>query len=195
MKRHAGFSLLELLVTVSVAGTLATIAVPSLGRLVQDSRRTAVANELLATMLLARSQSAAQGRTVVVCGFDDRNRDGRLSDAELRCAGSDWSAGWFVAVWDDADHDGRVDTGELSAPLRVSANGEAGISVRVNGLANAPLPAGTAALRPFDRNSSNGTITVCDRRGADEARALILSPNGRARLASRTAAGGPLTCA
>lgn len=194
MKNHAalrrrasgGFSLMELLVTVSVAGTLASVAVPSFSRLVQDNRRTAVVNELMAAALLARAESARLGRSVVVCGFDGR---------EHRCSGADWSRGWFATQWTDRNQDGRVDPDELAEPpLRIFVNDQPLVSVRAGGFGNAPSPSGIAVLRPFDRFSSNGTVTVCDRRGPEAARALILSGNGRARIAGRAADGGELAC-
>lgn len=191
---HVGFSLIELLVTVSVAGTLASLALPSFAELIQNGRRTAVANELVATMLQARSQAASSGRSIVVCAFDDADGNGRLDPGERRCTGVDWSRGWFAARWTDRDQDGRVDPDELDEPLRVFVNDQPGIVVRAPGFANAPSPAGVAVLRPSDRFSSNGTITVCDRRGADFARALIVSGNGRARLSSRAADGRGLSC-
>lgn len=191
---HAGFSLVELLVTVSVAGTLASLALPSFGELIQDSRRTAVVNELLATLIQARSQAARSGQNIVVCAFEDADRNGRLDPRERRCTGSDWSHGWFAAHWTDNNRDGRVDADELDEPLRTFVNDQPGVAARAPGFANAPAPSGIAVLRPFDRFSSNGTITVCDRRGARAARALIVSGNGRARIASQAADGRALAC-
>ena len=55
-------------------------------------------------------------------------------------------------------------------------------------------PAGSATLETFGRHSSNGTITICDGRGSAEARAVIVSPNGRARSSKTRADGTPLIC-
>ena len=192
--RSRGASLLELLVTASVAGTLATLAVPSFGRLVQDQRRTTIVNELLASTMLARAEAARRGRSVVICGIDDANGNRQFDMGELRCGGRDWSAGWLVAAWDDLDEDGRVDAPELAPPLQTYVPEAPGVTVRAAGFGNAPGPAGTAALRPSDRLSSNGTVTVCDRRGSSEARALVLSGNGRARITDTGADGQPLAC-
>jgi type IV fimbrial biogenesis protein FimT len=199
MKNHAhgsrpsagGMSLLDLLVSVSVAGILAAAALPAFGSLLQDGRRTTVANELMTTVLRAHSE-ALLGRSIVVCGLADANGNGRLDDTELRCSGADWSQGFFAARWSDADGDGRVGQGELDDVLRVYFNREPGVRIHAGRFGNAP--AGTAVLRGLDRFSSNGTITICDRRGAASARALILSVTGRARLSSRAADGHELDC-
>jgi len=183
--RAGGFSLLDLLVAMTVAGTLVTIGTSALAPLLQDSRRTAIANELLATVLQARSDAMRLNRPIVLCGFADA----------ARTCGRDWSAGWLAAAWTDADGDGRVDSGELDpATLQVFANRHAGLSVRTRRFANAPGPLGVAVLRPPGQFSSPGTVTVCDARGATAARALILSATGRARVTDRGADGRALAC-
>jgi type IV fimbrial biogenesis protein FimT len=50
------------------------------------------------------------------------------------------------------------------------------------------------SYRPFGRRSTNGTVTYCDDRGADAARAVIVSYTGRPRTASLAPGGKPLRC-
>lgn len=192
--RPGGFSLFELLTTLSIAGVLASVAVPSLESLVLDGRRTAAVNDLLLTLLMARSETAKRGRSLVVCGVADSNGNGQIDPDERRCAGHDWSAGWLVGTWNDVDGDSVVDPPEL-APLRVF-NGVAGLRVTAGNFTASPpvSPQGTMLIKQFGRRTSNGTITVCDRRGARHARAVIVSSFGRARASPTRANGAPLTC-
>ena len=195
--RKGGYSVVELMVTLSVAATLATLTVPALGTLVQDQRRTTVVNELMATLMFARTEAAKRGRPVVVCGLRDANGNGLLDPGERRCSGHDWSDGWMAAAWNDADGDGTIDDSELGeAPLRLYANDFEPVSVIAGNFTVTPpvAPAGTAVLKPFALRCGNGTITVCDRRGPGAARAVIVSSNGRSRITGRNSAGGPLTC-
>lgn len=195
--RKGGYSLVELMVTLSVAATLAAVAVPAFGTLVQDHRRTTIVNELMATLMFARSEAAKRGRPVVVCGFDDANGNGSLDPAEQRCSGHDWSDGWIAAAWNDADGDGVVDDAELAeAPLRQHVIDRGQVTVTAGNFTVTPpvAPAGTAVLKPFAQRCGNGTITVCDRRGAGAARAIIVSANGRSRITTRNSAGQPLAC-
>lgn len=187
----SGFSLLELMVTVSVAGTLASVAIPTFSHLLQDSRRTAVVNELVSTMLAARSRAAVSGRSIVVCGVRDANADGR---PEPGCAGHDWSGGWQAAAWSDANGDGRVQDGELDPPLRLYVNEQRGVRIEAPGFANAALPSGVAVLRPLDRFSSQGSLRICDARGSAAARALVISGSGRTRVTQASANGSPIPC-
>ena len=195
--RKGGYSVVELMVTLSVAGTLTSLAIPAFGTLIQDQRRTTVVNELMATLMLARTEAAKRGRPVVVCGFDDANDNGSLDAGEQRCSGHDWSDGWIAAAWTDTDGDGAVDDSELgAAPLRHFVNDFEPVTVTAGSFTVTPpvAPAGTAVLKPFAQRCGNGTVTVCDRRGPGAARAIIVSANGRSRITNRNAAGGLLTC-
>lgn len=191
-----GFTLLELLTTLAVVAVLAVVGVPTLDSLALDERRTAVVNQLLATLLLARSETAKRGKTLVVCGAIDADRSGALEPGEQRCAGHDWSEGWLVGVWTDTNGNSRVDGGELSV-LRAFQPGVAGrLTVTAGNFTSSPPvgPAGTMLLKEFGRHSSNGTITVCDRRGPRAARAVIVSSLGRARASAMASDGTPLRC-
>jgi len=192
-----GHTLIELIAVLCIGGILVSWAWPSLDALVLDGRRAAAVNDLVATLLLARSESLKRnGRPLVVCGFADRNRNGKLDAEEQSCAGRDWSDGWMLGTWDDADADGAVEPPEF-VPLRVfQAAAPEGLSVSAgNFMATPPVaPAGTILVKSFGRRTSNGTITICDRRGAAAARAVIVSSLGRARVSSTRADGTPLRC-
>lgn len=192
-----GYSFVEMMATLCVAGVVLSYALPSFDALVLNQRRAAVVNDLLATLLLARSETLKRnGRPLVVCGVDDADRSGSLDPAELRCAGRDWSDGWMLATWTDADGNGAVGAGE-SEPLRLFPTGAGGRFTVTGGnfTASPPVaPAGTMLIKSFGRRTSNGTITVCDRRGPEAARGVIVSSLGRARVSARRADGTPLRC-
>lgn len=192
-----GYTLLELASVLCIAGVAASVALPALGALAQDTRRAAVVNDLVATVMLARSETLKRGgRALVACGVADADADGRLAPGELACAGRDWSDGWVLGTWDDADGDSSVDAGEL-APLRAFQTGARGrLTVTAGNFTASPpvAPAGTLLIKAFGKRTSNGTITVCDGRGAAHARAVIVSSFGRARVSSTRADGRPLAC-
>ena len=194
--RAGGQTLLELVVVVAVAGALASQALPAFERLILDSRRTATVNELVAALLLARTEALTRRQPVIACGVRDANANGQLEPAERTCAGRDWSQGWLVGAWQDADGDNAVDAGELVVLREHVADPGNQLRVTANSFTPTPpiAPAGTTVLKPFGQRSGNGTVTVCDRRGSAHARGVVLSGNGRTRVASRTAAGGPLIC-
>ncbi|MEN0107967.1 MAG: GspH/FimT family protein [Pseudomonas sp.] len=65
-RTHAAFTLVELLVVVTLLGLFAAIAVPSFGHLTHSNRAVAAANELYALLQYARSESLSRGRAVTV---------------------------------------------------------------------------------------------------------------------------------
>ena len=72
-----------------VAGVLAAAAIPGLGALILNARRTADVNGFVTAVQLARSEAFKRGRTVVLC----KTADG------TRCGGSDmdFDQGWMVS--------------------------------------------------------------------------------------------------
>jgi type IV fimbrial biogenesis protein FimT len=184
------------MLTVSVAAVVAGLGVPALMNVSLDGHRTTVVNELVTTLMLARSEAIKLGRPVVVCGVRDGNRNGALDPPELSCAGRDWSEGWLLGAWNDTNGDGFVTADELTVLRTRVAASPGRLTVKTgNFMATPPVrPAGTVVLKPFSRRSSNGTITVCDRRGSRAARAIIISPNGRPRISSTASDGQSLVC-
>ena len=195
--RVAGYTLVELASVLAIAGVVASVALPSLGALALDQRRAAVVNDLVNTVRLARSETLKRGgRALVACGVTDRDGDGRIAQAELACAGPDWSDGWVLGTWDDADGDARVDAGELVPVRAFQTQARGRLTVTAGNFTASPpvAPAGTLLIKPFGRRTSNGTITVCDRRGPEAARAVIVSSVGRARVSTRRSDGSALRC-
>jgi len=101
----AGFTLVELITTVAVASILVAVAVPAFRGLVVDHRTTALVNEVVTALNLARSEAIKRGtqarfvRHDATCGDYDPEDD-------------DEPPGWSVYV--DKDLDGDL-TDELDA--------------------------------------------------------------------------------
>jgi type IV fimbrial biogenesis protein FimT len=79
--RHSGFTLIELMVTVTVAAVLLAIAVPSFSRLIASNRLATQTNEFVGGLNLARTEAVRQGQGVSI-----------RSDS----AGIDFGTGWKV---------------------------------------------------------------------------------------------------
>ncbi|MGQ0428957.1 MAG: pilus assembly FimT family protein [Gammaproteobacteria bacterium] len=159
-----GHTLVEILVVMGLAAVLATLAVPTFSAWVLDSRRDATVVAALHAIHFARQFAAVRGEAVKLCG----SREG------LRCSGlADWSAGFLVS-----NSDGSL---RRALPAGVAADSPQMRSnrpvVRFEG--------GTGHATP-------ATLTICDRRGAAAARAVIISRSGRPRVESvATGSGTP----
>ncbi len=168
--RHAGLTLVELLVALTIAVIVTTIAVPSFRWMILDTRLSTSVNDLVHDLALARSNAVIRGRPVVLCPS---------TDGAHCLAAPEWHRGWIVFV--DSNRDRNRGPGEPR--------------LRVHG----PLAHGISAISSRARRrivyhplgfsyGSNLTVTFCASRHPGAARALILSNAGRPRIA-RTGPG------
>ncbi|MGB5729503.1 MAG: GspH/FimT family pseudopilin, partial [Thiogranum sp.] len=67
MMKTRGFTLVELLSTLAVAGILLTVGVPSMQDLIRNNRLTAATNLFVSSLNIARSEAIKQGRNATVC--------------------------------------------------------------------------------------------------------------------------------
>jgi type IV fimbrial biogenesis protein FimT len=107
--RTAGFTLIELMIAVTLMAILIGIAAPSFTAWVATVRVTGQANDLFSDLLLARSEAVKRDVQVAICA----------SANGTDCDGSDWSLGWIVIV--DADGDGKKDGGTDASLLKRAA--------------------------------------------------------------------------
>lgn len=65
--RHSGFTVVELLITMVLAGLLLALAIPSYSRFVASSRVLDQTNELVAALTLGRSEAIRRNATITLC--------------------------------------------------------------------------------------------------------------------------------
>ena len=109
--RAGGFTLLELMVTLTVLGILASIALPSFGRFIRDQRVKNATFDVYASVTLARSESIKRGSDVAVNPTSAAN----------------WALGWRVV--DSAGNSIKVQ----DAIAGITASGPANLTYRRDG--------------------------------------------------------------
>ena len=88
-----GFTLVEMLVAISIAAILLAIAVPSYNGSQLNSQLRASANDLIGSMNLARSEAIKGGTAVTMC-----------ASANGETCGGAWNEGWVVLRGADVLH-------------------------------------------------------------------------------------------
>lgn len=177
MERVKGFTLIELMVTLVVAGILLGIAIPSFQNFIIDSRLNTTATELADAVRIARSEALKRNRPILFCRIDP-------DDPEECDSGDSWS-GW--AVLDD-----QMDDGEKT--LRLGQINSFGNTVQVSSdLSNqSAVFAGDGLARTGAGAGSlinAATITICSTSGSgDKTREVIFGAAGRVSIV--TVAGG-----
>ena len=174
MHNQSGFSLLELLLVSLVASVLATVGVPAFRDLLLDARMVAQVNRLVHGVHLARQEAEKHGADVALC---------RSTDGSSCNHAQPWQSGFIVFVTRDRDDPPQVDAGE--AVLQTTAAWPGGV-IGTNREA--------FIFRPYGKRSVNGTINLCDRRGPDAAKSVIVSYTGRPRATRADTTSNQLRC-
>ena len=170
--KQLGFTLLELLVTVSIAAVLTALAVPSIAETIKNNRITAQVNEFVGALNFARSEAIKRGVRVSLCKTSDAMtciRDG---------AGSNWAQGWIMFTNQDMDN---VNDGGSETILKVQDAAQAQITIIGNTFIDDMI-----SYSPNGRIVSTGNIRVCDDRIGEVGRRIVIVGTGRSRIETIT---------
>ena len=85
-----GFTLIELIVTLSVAAILVSVAIPNYQIFVMSNRMSSQANNLITAFGLARSEAVKRATSVTVCASSNST-----TGTPPICTGG-WAQGWIV---------------------------------------------------------------------------------------------------
>lgn len=159
--QRAGFTLIEMVVTIAIAGILAALAAPSFRDTIMNSRISSDASGLISDLALARSEAAKRGSAVSVC----------ISSDGLTCTGTDWASGRLVFT--DTGTVGTIDG--TDTVLRVSG-ALTGNTLTSSDFTNTVTYAGTGVVAGFS-SGTTGAFTVC--RSGYIGRIISISVTGR----------------
>lgn len=178
------FTLIELVMTMAIAGILVTIAIPSFNSTLTSSRLTNYANDLVGALNLARSEAVRRGIQVTV------SNNGALTH---------WESGWTVFVDFSSDEiydppDNLCTTSAIGAPtedclLRVYPPLANGYTLTTGGSlykkAAAYLPSGISYTFFGD------TFRLCNGTDMTTSRTIVVDNVGRVRV---TSVGTAMSC-
>lgn len=182
MKKEIGYTVLELMITVAIAGVVVAFALPSYQTMVKNNCMTTGTNALVASFQQARSEAVKRGTEVTITA-------GNAGDS-----GNEWGTGWSITIDEDRNGNGNLDTGEDyngngvlddAAPVRnVSLTCQ---NTTINEIAPGASP------NPADNTDNDtefvylpsgfidypGTFDVCDDRTGEIGRQITISLTGR----------------
>ena len=174
-----GFTLIELMIAVGLTALLLSMAVPALNAFTNNARQTSAINDFVSSMHIARSTAVTTNFRVTVCASTNGNS----------CGAVDWDQGWIVFM--DRDSDQVVDGDEVIA---AASDGIEGLSIQSAEFGQFLMYRPNGRVMNASVNGNSGQFTVCDERGVDYAKVMILDLSGRPRLSKKLADGNSPSC-
>jgi len=165
---RGGFSLIELLIAMTVASVLLALGVPGYQGMVGAYQLSNHAQFLAGTLNHARSEAIKRSQRVNVC----KTYDGKQCAAE-----GSWATGWILFV--DANRNGQIDPGERILHIEAAvANG-----ITLSG--NHPVEdyvsyTSMGHARMLNGALQMGTFVAC--KTGQSAIKIVLANSGRARV-------------
>lgn len=174
MNKPYGFTLVELLVTLTMAVILLAVGVPSFRTVIQNNRLTSGTNDLVSALNLARSEAVTRGLRVTVCKSADQ--------ATCDTSGSGWEQGWIVFT--DENNNADYDPSATPAETLLRVHGPMENQIIATGnthVANYISYIASGQSQKTDGGIQLGTIQLCDDRSGDFGRDLVMNLTGRIR--------------
>ncbi len=171
-----GLTLIELLITLSIASILTGTAITSFSSVVASSAVTTSINTFVAHLQLARSESIKRGYRIVMCP----------SKNEIHCTGGTrWDTG-FILFTDINGNRIRDNSEQL---LKVGQSSHNSIEI------HSTPGRKKLTFRPTGMSpGSNATIRFCPSHGGVQPKAVIINNGGRPRVSDQMANGTPYAC-
>ncbi|QIB64783.1 GspH/FimT family pseudopilin [Kineobactrum salinum] len=170
-----GVTLIELMIVLVILATALTLAAPSFREMIRDNRMITNVNALRAMLNKARSEALARRAPVMLCPTTNGTACVAAADA--------WSGGYMAFL--NADGSDAPDPDDpLQELIQWEARQTNNLSIRFDGGNRIEFHPRGSAL------GSAGTFVFCDNRGANKARALMLSPIGSVSSAVDTNSDG-----
>lgn len=180
-----GFTLIELIITLVVAGVLLGIGVPNFRSFLQNSRITTQSNEAVANFSLARSEAVARRKNVVVC------RSAAPTAATPTCAvdaTGTWETGWIIFMDNNVPPDSAYASADGDVLIRVHDALASGVTLRSSGAELTNMLVFTSVgVASGGSLSSKPHFKLCDERGAASGRAIVFETTGRAQIMPQSA--------
>lgn len=108
-----GFTLIEMMVVISIAAILLALAVPGFNALLADSRMESRTQALLSSVQFARSEAIRSNANVYLCALNTKsNLDVQGCQGKAKKGDTSWSEGVLLYADQPGGNPGRYNSGE-----------------------------------------------------------------------------------
>lgn len=172
-----GYSMIEMVATLAIISILLALAAPSFSSISSDAQLRGYTNQLIDQLQYARSEAVKRSQRVEMCKSEN--------GTDCSHAG-EWHEGYLIF----ADNN-RNRQHEASEPILYLQH----TLKSLRSLTYSAFPSSNYIIYyPSGLSMGNGTFTLCDERGSEHARAVILYKTGRIRTAKTKPNGDHLVC-
>lgn len=180
MNTHRGFTLIELMYALALAGIVLAVGVPTFNSTMRNSAMVTSTNALLTSLHAARTEAVKRRVRVTLCPTVD---------------GSECADGDSLLVFADPDDNAQFDAGAGDVLIQVQPWLRGSVELVVDETIPGYVSFGTSGFtRDVDGNPIAGNMMFCDDRGNESARVLMLSATGRAQIVMRAELEDPQSC-
>ena len=153
--------------------------VAALDIFVSNARQTGAINDFVSTIHQARSTAVTTNTRVTICP----------SSNGTNCEAVGWNNGWIA--FSDPDSDRNVDNNETIFAVMEGVNG---LTLQSAQFATFLMYRPNGRVMTASAAGNSGQFTVCDSRGSEHAKVLIVDLSGRPRLSYHQADGSAPSC-
>ena len=157
VKQQRWFTFLELMITLTVAAILSTLAFPSFVTMTKNNRLTTQANDFILALNITRSEAVKRG-----------------TPTTITASGGSWANGWTVA-----NPNATPVTLRIGDALQDSM-------ILTNDNSNTILTYSSSGTAAGNSNAAPGNFELCDDRTGEIGRQISISTTGRVSVADLT---------